>query len=115
MGYSASDIITTLFRVVKGSPGMNEYLKLEYIKVRQRPTPSRWHSARWPRPARRACALPGPPCQADMCLGLIAIDACSAGRPCQTRSNEVPIPEGWGVKSTPGHLMGLASSLRSFC
>ncbi|KAL4432809.1 hypothetical protein ABPG77_008135 [Micractinium sp. CCAP 211/92] len=32
MGYSASDIITTLFRVVKSSPGMNEYLKLEYIK-----------------------------------------------------------------------------------
>lgn len=36
MGYSASDIITTLFRVVKSSPGMNEYLKLEYIKVRRR-------------------------------------------------------------------------------
>lgn len=33
MGYSASDIITTLFRVVKNTPGMNEYLKLEYIKT----------------------------------------------------------------------------------
>ena len=32
MGYSASDVITTLFRVVKNHP-MNEYLKLEYIKV----------------------------------------------------------------------------------
>ncbi|PSC72804.1 replication factor C subunit 2 [Micractinium conductrix] len=31
MGYSASDVITTLFRVVKNHP-MNEYLKLEYIK-----------------------------------------------------------------------------------
>lgn len=34
MGYSASDIITTLFRVVRNFGGMNEYLKLEYIKVR---------------------------------------------------------------------------------
>lgn len=33
MGYSASDIITTLFRVVRNYGGMNEYLKLEYIKV----------------------------------------------------------------------------------
>ncbi len=61
MGYSASDIITTLFRVVKSSPGMNEYLKLEYIKVRAPPStacpaghaPSvlshGWSSARWER------------------------------------------------------------------
>ena len=33
MGYSASDIITTLFRVVRNYGSMNEYLKLEYIKV----------------------------------------------------------------------------------
>jgi hypothetical protein len=33
MGYSASDIITILFRVVRNHGGMNEYLKLEYIKV----------------------------------------------------------------------------------
>ncbi|EFN58376.1 hypothetical protein CHLNCDRAFT_59565 [Chlorella variabilis] len=32
MGYSASDIITILFRVVRNFTGMNEYLKLEYIK-----------------------------------------------------------------------------------
>ena len=31
MGYSASDIIAILFRVVR-SYAMNEYLKLEYIK-----------------------------------------------------------------------------------
>jgi hypothetical protein len=34
LGYSASDIITIFFRVVRNFPGMNEYLKLEYIKVR---------------------------------------------------------------------------------
>ncbi len=39
-GYSASDIITIFFRVVRNFPGMNEYLKLEYIKVR-----SGWLSA----------------------------------------------------------------------
>ena len=33
MGYSASDIITILFRVVRNFAGMNEYLKLEYVKV----------------------------------------------------------------------------------
>jgi hypothetical protein len=33
MGYSASDIISILFRVVRNFPDMNEYLKLEYIKV----------------------------------------------------------------------------------
>ena len=32
MGYSASDIITILFRVVRNYAGLNEYLKLEYIK-----------------------------------------------------------------------------------
>lgn len=32
MGYSASDIITIMFRVVKNYPSMNEYLKLEYVK-----------------------------------------------------------------------------------
>ncbi len=32
MGYSASDIITIMFRVVKNYPAMNEYLKLEYVK-----------------------------------------------------------------------------------
>jgi replication factor C subunit 2/4 len=32
MGYSASDVITIMFRVVKNYPSMNEYLKLEYIK-----------------------------------------------------------------------------------
>ena len=33
MGYSASDIITIMFRVVKNYSAMNEFLKLEYIKV----------------------------------------------------------------------------------
>ncbi len=32
-GYSATDIITTLFRVVRNTD-MNEFLKLELIKVR---------------------------------------------------------------------------------
>jgi replication factor C subunit 2/4 len=32
-GYSAVDIITTLFRVVKFYDGMPEYMKLDYIKV----------------------------------------------------------------------------------
>jgi replication factor C subunit 2/4 len=32
MGYSASDIITILFRVVRNNTAMNEFLKLEYIK-----------------------------------------------------------------------------------
>ena len=36
MGYSASDIISILFRVVRNFAGMNEYLKLEYIKVREK-------------------------------------------------------------------------------
>ena len=35
MGYSASDIITIMFRVVKNYSSMNEFLKLEYIKVRE--------------------------------------------------------------------------------
>ena len=33
MGYSASDIITILFRVVRNNQNMHEFLKLEYIKV----------------------------------------------------------------------------------
>jgi replication factor C subunit 2/4 len=32
MGYSASDIITIMFRVVKNYQAMNEFLKLEYVK-----------------------------------------------------------------------------------
>ena len=32
MGYSASDVISTLFRVVKNHGGMNEFVKLEFIK-----------------------------------------------------------------------------------
>jgi DNA polymerase III delta prime subunit len=35
MGYSASDIITILFRVVRNDAALNEFLKLEYIKVRR--------------------------------------------------------------------------------
>ena len=35
LGYSATDIITTLFRVVRNLD-MQEYLKLEYIKVGQK-------------------------------------------------------------------------------
>lgn len=31
-GFSASDIISILFRVVRSMPAMNEYVKLEYIK-----------------------------------------------------------------------------------
>lgn len=33
MGYSASDIITIMFRVVRNYTAMSEFLKLEYIKV----------------------------------------------------------------------------------
>ena len=32
MGYSASDIITIMFRVVKNHSGLNEFVKLEFIK-----------------------------------------------------------------------------------
>ena len=32
-GYAAVDIVTTLFRVVKGMDGMAEYMKLQFIKV----------------------------------------------------------------------------------
>ena len=32
-GYSALDVITTIFKVVKAFDGMPEYLKLEFIKV----------------------------------------------------------------------------------
>ena len=35
LGYSAMDIITTLFRVVRSFKA-EEFLKLEYIKVRRR-------------------------------------------------------------------------------
>ena len=33
-GYAAVDIVTTLFRVVKGMDAIAEYTKLEFIKVR---------------------------------------------------------------------------------
>jgi hypothetical protein len=33
-GYSAVDIVTTIFRVVKGMDDLPEYTKLEYIRVR---------------------------------------------------------------------------------
>lgn len=33
-GYSAVDIVTTLFRVVKNMDGLHEYIKLEFIRVR---------------------------------------------------------------------------------
>lgn len=39
-GYSAVDIVTTLFRVVKGMEGMQEKLKLEFIRVRFCPSSS---------------------------------------------------------------------------
>jgi len=32
-GYSAVDIVTTLFRVVKGMDSLQEYTKLEFIRV----------------------------------------------------------------------------------
>ncbi len=55
MGYSASDIITILFRVVRNYAGMNEYLKLEYIKVGAGPG---WPAGRllWD------CPTAAPPC-----------------------------------------------------
>jgi len=34
-GYSAVDIVTTVFRVVKGMEELPEYTKLEYIRVSQ--------------------------------------------------------------------------------
>lgn len=34
-GYSAVDIVTTLFRVVKNMDGLHEFLKLEFIRVRR--------------------------------------------------------------------------------
>ena len=37
IGYSPHDIITTFFRVVKLSPELPEFLKLEFIRVRQPP------------------------------------------------------------------------------
>lgn len=33
-GYSAVDIVSTIFRVVKNNDSMQEYRKLEFIKVR---------------------------------------------------------------------------------
>lgn len=36
-GYAAVDIVTTLFRVVKGMDAIAEYTKLEFIKVRLLP------------------------------------------------------------------------------
>lgn len=33
MGYSASDVVTTLFRVVRNYAALSEFVKLEYIKV----------------------------------------------------------------------------------
>lgn len=33
-GYSAVDIVTTIFRVVKGMEDLPEYTKLEFIRVR---------------------------------------------------------------------------------
>ncbi len=44
-GYSATDIITTLFRIVRNAD-LQEWIKLEYIKVRL-----------WGRPARAAYML----------------------------------------------------------
>lgn len=35
-GYAAVDVVSTLFRVVKGMDALAEYLKLEFIKVRCR-------------------------------------------------------------------------------
>ena len=35
IGYSPHDIITTFFRVVKLSPELPEFLKLEFIRVRE--------------------------------------------------------------------------------
>ncbi len=35
IGYSPHDIITTFFRVVKLSPELPEFLKLEFIRVRK--------------------------------------------------------------------------------
>lgn len=37
IGYSPHDIITTFFRVVKLSPELPEFLKLEFIRVRLSP------------------------------------------------------------------------------
>jgi Replication factor C C-terminal domain len=36
MGYSATDVISTLFRVVRNYPGekMEEFIKLEFLRVR---------------------------------------------------------------------------------
>ena len=42
MGYSASDIITILFKVVRNSTSMHEFVKLEYIKVCGRARVGAW-------------------------------------------------------------------------
>jgi hypothetical protein len=34
LGYSGMDIVGTLFKVVKGSPNLQEFQKLEFIRVR---------------------------------------------------------------------------------
>lgn len=44
-GYSAVDIVTTIFRVVKNNDTMPEYRKLEFIKVSRRRRPCRPSSA----------------------------------------------------------------------
>ena len=38
-GYSAIDVVVTIFRVVKASDKMPEYTKLEFIKVRTAASP----------------------------------------------------------------------------
>lgn len=43
LGYSPTDIITTLFRIIKNYD-MAEYLKLEFMKVFPNATESHWHS-----------------------------------------------------------------------
>ena len=45
MGYSASDIITILFKVVRNSTSMHEFVKLEYIKVGGRAWAGGWLGA----------------------------------------------------------------------
>ena len=94
LGYSATDIITTLFRVVRNLD-MQEYLKLEYIKVVGRGpglhAASRVgvllaglcraaHSIAWPiKPSHRGLILSSAPCFTALDVGdLCATWICSS-------------------------------------
>lgn len=56
-GYSAVDIVTTIFRVTKGIDDLPEYLKLEYIRVSGKSAASLYSRARGTEGGRSVLAL----------------------------------------------------------